>query len=441
VVKTFLQAWLRHMKKLLFLVLGIPFFVHAQETGIKFEQNTNWHEILEKSKAKHMMIFVDCFATWCGPCKKMDKEVYSNDTVGTYINANFISVKIQMDTSKSDNEDIKNWYAEAYSLKEEYKVEAYPTYLFFSPDGQILDRNSGYQEVHNFISMATNAIDPNQQYYTLLRDYKQGIKNFSRFPFLAYKAASLSEKALSAEIANDYVHNYLEKQSEADYCSKEHLDFIMDFKAVLKSDDRIIHICLHNPEKVDSLENKGFANNIVNDVVYKEEIAPHLTLDKGNSKDPDWIKITRSIENKYGKSYVKYNIVKAKVDWYRSKKDWKNYAKYLVQRVENNGPEKVPKDYYGMIYLNGNAFEVFRYSDNKKELEKALSWINLALLMTQKPFPSLMDTRANILYKLGRKTEATALEKEAASLSPKDKEIQTAFEKMKMGLPTWPVEL
>ncbi len=68
---------------------------HAQ--GIKFEENLSWQQLLDKAKVTNKYIFVDCYATWCGPCKMMDKDVYTSGKVGYLFNEHFISVKVQMD--------------------------------------------------------------------------------------------------------------------------------------------------------------------------------------------------------------------------------------------------------------------------------------------------------------------------------------------------------
>ncbi len=70
------------------------------EEGIAFEEGLSWQQVKEKALAANKHIFLDIFATWCGPCKQMDKQVYPNDTVGRFMNARFISVKVQMDSTK-----------------------------------------------------------------------------------------------------------------------------------------------------------------------------------------------------------------------------------------------------------------------------------------------------------------------------------------------------
>src|SRR5205807_219920 len=94
----------KNMKRLLCsLIMYLPLLILAQEnTGIKWTEGLTWEQVKEKAKKENKYIFLDCFATWCGPCKLMDKEIYTNDTVGSYFNDKFISVKVQMDKAKND---------------------------------------------------------------------------------------------------------------------------------------------------------------------------------------------------------------------------------------------------------------------------------------------------------------------------------------------------
>lgn len=61
------------MKKLsIFSALFIGALAFAQ--GIKFE-DTNFSTILAKAKKENKLIFIDAYASWCGPCKLMVKNV------------------------------------------------------------------------------------------------------------------------------------------------------------------------------------------------------------------------------------------------------------------------------------------------------------------------------------------------------------------------------
>src|SRR6266542_1757612 len=114
------------MKRLLCIViLFIPIAIIAQ--GIQFENGLSWQQIKQKAKAQNKFIFVDCYATWCLPCKKMEKEIFPLKDVGDYMNEHFISVRVQMDTSKADDAHIQGWYKDAAQLKDQYKVKAFPS--------------------------------------------------------------------------------------------------------------------------------------------------------------------------------------------------------------------------------------------------------------------------------------------------------------------------
>jgi tetratricopeptide (TPR) repeat protein len=110
-----------------------------------------------------------------------------------------------------------------------------------------------------------------------------------------------------------------------------------------------------------------------------------------------------------------------------------------VSQVENIGIANVGYGAKGANYLNDRAWPIFLYSNSRKELLKALSWseISIRLDSTYYNAPANMDTRANLLYKLGRKEEAIALEVKAILLDPNNKDIQINFNKMRNGTRTW----
>lgn len=101
-----------------------------KESGIQWVTGLSWEEVKEKAKRENKYIFLDCFTTWCGPCKMMDAEVYSNDSVGNYLNDRFLSVRVQMDRTANDNSFVKSWYSEAAAIQKKYHIEGYPTFIF-----------------------------------------------------------------------------------------------------------------------------------------------------------------------------------------------------------------------------------------------------------------------------------------------------------------------
>ena len=159
------------------LLTVIPFSVLAQgdasspteNKGIRFEDNLSWSAIQAKAKAEHKYIFMDCYTTWCGPCKYMAKTVFPQQETGEFFNDKFISVGVQLDTTAKDDDRVKSWYADGHAIAEQFDVRAYPTYLIFSPDGQPLHRLVGsYPTAKEFITHMQTSFDTSKQYYTQL---------------------------------------------------------------------------------------------------------------------------------------------------------------------------------------------------------------------------------------------------------------------------------
>jgi thiol-disulfide isomerase/thioredoxin len=146
----------------LLLLVALPHFVNAQDkAGIKFEEGP-FAEILKKSAQSKKLIFVDAYTSWCVPCKWMDKNVFVNDTISTFYNANFVSFK--QDMEKGEGPD----------LKTKYNVAVYPTYLFLNSDGTVLHRSTSRMEVQEFLKLGQTALDPKKTMSVLNSKYEQG---------------------------------------------------------------------------------------------------------------------------------------------------------------------------------------------------------------------------------------------------------------------------
>jgi len=439
------------MKRLFAVVLLCPFFSFAQSAtnkndstsvgGVYFEHLLTWQEILKKAKIENKHIFVDCYASWCGPCKMMDKNVYGLPATGAFMNSQFISVKLQMDTSKNDDFETRRWYAAAHEMMKMYHVEAYPTYLFFSPDGGILHRELGYQKPKDFLLIAKQALEPEHQYYSLLDAYKRGKKGFLDLPPLAREARRFRDLTSANEIATKYLHQFLDKQSREEVFTDANLNFVGEFRNVLSSSDPVFDYFLHYKVSADTIadEYQSFTTDIVNYIVEKEAIRPEIDRAKRHARDPNWTRISRRIRNRFGGNYVDKNLISAKVDWYRNAKNWRDYAKYLVEENDFINFEKLPNIPNNIVYLNNCAWDVFLYSSDQEELRKAIVWSDWTIKMSKDAGGGNLDTKANLLYKMGDTGDAILLEKKALETASKQDKaaIEKNLQKMEHGDPTW----
>lgn len=182
------------MKKI-FLILSLSFSItlFAEETGMHIEHNATWQQILDKAKKENKFIFLDAYASWCGPCKWMSKEVFPKPEVGASINPHYISAKIDMEKG------------EGLELAKKYNVRNYPTYLFFNSNGELVHRSLGSMPAADFISLCTNTLNPEKQFITLQKKYLSGVRDTAflrNFVLNANDAQdSLAQPALLAFLA------------------------------------------------------------------------------------------------------------------------------------------------------------------------------------------------------------------------------------------------
>jgi thioredoxin-related protein len=114
--------------------------------GIAFFEG-NWNEALEQAKKENKLIFLDVYATWCGPCKQLKANTFSNAEVGGLYNESFINVAL-------DGE-----MGEGKRIASLYKVRGYPSLLFIDGHGNVITRAVGYHNPSQFIRLGKNVLE------------------------------------------------------------------------------------------------------------------------------------------------------------------------------------------------------------------------------------------------------------------------------------------
>jgi thiol-disulfide isomerase/thioredoxin len=107
---------------------------------VKFFAGT-WKELLAKAEKDKKPFWVDIYTTWCGPCKIMSKFTFTDENVISLSSKSFLAYKI--DAEKG----------EGIKIASDYNIDAYPTVLFFGPDGKLLGREVGIQDAERFAYM------------------------------------------------------------------------------------------------------------------------------------------------------------------------------------------------------------------------------------------------------------------------------------------------
>ena len=152
---------------------------------------------LEAAKAENKLIFMDCYTSWCGPCKLMASKEFVQAKAGEYFNSRFVSVKIDMEKG------------EGVELRKKYDVNAYPTLLILNAGGELLCRYAGYLSVDKLIEFAENGVKGGGL-TDMHKRYEAGERSTE---FIRDYLAQLEEAAMSGTmytVANDFLQDKTE---------------------------------------------------------------------------------------------------------------------------------------------------------------------------------------------------------------------------------------
>lgn len=169
--------------------------------GIIFHDNESWSSILKLASEQNKLIFVDCYTTWCGPCKALAKEIFPQQAVGEFFNSNFVNIRYDME--KGDGKMLKEKYGK--------NIIGYPTLLFIDKTGKVVQQMAGFHEADELIAGAKKALQ-GRDLFTLTKEYRAGNRDFK---FLCEYMASLKGAFLkdsAAHVARDFLSNHHPKE-------------------------------------------------------------------------------------------------------------------------------------------------------------------------------------------------------------------------------------
>jgi len=407
-------------------ILSLISSAFAQDKGIKFEHHRTWAEIKSLAKKESKYIFIDVFATWCGPCREMDRSVYTSEKVGDFMNKKFISVKVQADKTPLDESHVKEWYSTAESLLKEYEIGVFPTLLFLSPDAKVM-KVCGFTDENGLIKTAAEAIDISNSYAIKLASYKNGEIVGVDLKELAISAKQFGDLINAGKIANDYINNVLFKLDDDQLFTKVNLEFIASY--IEDSNSKAFKLFANQQEKINTILGRYKAQNAIMNFINKKY------LPRENAwlqKKPNWDALEDTLVKKFG-VLAKEKIFERRMIYCLTIQDWNNYGiwyrKYLSNFLQNTT--------YDPNYLSWILFE---HVTDKNILIYACDIIMPYTI--EKWYPNdfeVYDTYANLLYKIGRKDKAIFWEEAAVKLSNGGKVFVGNLDKMKKGIKTWVV--
>ena len=113
--------------------------------GIDFIEQ-DWNKALSTAKNTNKLVFIDIYATWCGPCKMLKNKTFADKKVAEFFNQNFVNVSV--DAEKGVGIELSNKYA----------VSAYPTLVFTDSKGNPVLYSVGYMSGSELMAFAKAAL-------------------------------------------------------------------------------------------------------------------------------------------------------------------------------------------------------------------------------------------------------------------------------------------
>jgi len=363
--------------------------------GIKFE-DSNFASILAKAKKENKLVFIDAYASWCGPCKLMVKNIFPLQTVGDYYNSHFVNAKIDMEKG------------EGVGLAKKYNVKAFPTYLFINGDGEEVHRTLGYVEEKDFIQFAKDAEDPNKRLTSLKQKFEKGEKD----PEFLKNLAGLT-------IYND-----------ADFAGKV-LDRYFQQKTTLDQED--VQMLLSGTQSTESPMYKIFQakkadiTKIVPEAQYDrfdKSIKLNTIAKKAYNSDTktwnDSYFITET-QKFMTKEEAEKTLKRAKASRALKDKDIPAYEKLTIELYQDISKASSQE-------LNAIAWNFFENVNNKPSLQLAITWAQESV--KKKEEYANTDTLANLYNKVGDKKNAKIWAEKAIQLAKSEGQDSGDTEKL-----------
>lgn len=307
------------MKKIFFLVsLGSSIITFAQ--NINFQDNMEFSEILKKAKTENKIIFLDAYASWCGPCKMMEKNVFNKESVQEYYNANFINVRFDMEKG------------EGMDLARIYGVRSYPTFLFIDGDGKIIYKSMGYQPEKEFLETGKNAKKTTEEIVTKRLQFEKGEKDLSFLKQLFFETYKI-EIDFAKKVAERYFQNKKDKNF-----SKE--EAFMLFNILKSSDSPYYQLFIDNKTEITKYISEKAYSDFDTSIKLNTLLQEAINKENNEIDDEKYLKNAVNITSEKEANKVLNDF---KMNYYFSVKNFDKFAETSLKYFQNENEQRKNK--------------------------------------------------------------------------------------------------
>lgn len=314
-------------------------------------QDLPFKDLIAKAKKENKIVFIDAYAAWCGPCKMMERNIFTKKSVSDYYNANFVNARFDME--KGEGRDIAA----------KYGVRSYPTYLFLNGDGELISQNMGYMEESPFLAMAKEVNSPNNKKGSLKDRFAKGEKD----PEFLINIIKLNSST-DFEFAKKASERYFENKKKTEELSKDDVSYLLFF---LKSvEDPNYKVFIDRKSEIIKFLPENTYTEFGNQLKLSKIAEESLDLQNKRINDEYFLK---NAEPLVGKDEARRRLNQIKLGYYEQNGNFAEYEKTALEYYKNS-------DSFDTNELLKTAWV---FSDNVKtqvSLKKAVEWAEKSVM-------------------------------------------------------------
>ncbi|MEN0005630.1 MAG: thioredoxin family protein [Bacteroidota bacterium] len=387
------------MKNLLFTTLFfvVSYIASAQPLNI-IQQD--YSKALQIAQQEDKLILIDFYTDWCGPCKKLDKLVFQNDSIQQILSTQFVLLKYDAEKDKT------------FHLSKKHHVSSYPTTIVLNKNGYVLNRKYGFpgetfehmsQQVLAFTAEAVELDRTNQ----ILKGYTNEV-DLSSYPRFYIDFINRDDLKVTKDQAFiDYWSSIEDRTSEGYFSTLMYFGgsapaFVADTSLRYKD----AYLDLYGKTDTETL--------------FFFLASGKFDAAIANKSQAEFDAALVYAEQALSKKWIADILPFFKMDMLKAQNKWTELFATYEQQKDNgelsNG------------YINHISWDVYKNCDDQAVIATCLDWMQE--VTKQEPTYAYLDTYAFLAYKAGLKKEAKRIAALAIAAGKKEEVATDSMEEL-----------
>lgn len=351
----------------------------AQES-INFSDKP-FSELLAQAKKEKKLVFLDAYASWCGPCKLLEKNIFPQTDVKEFYNKTFINTHIDMEKG------------EGPAIASKYMIRSYPSLLFVNGDGEVIQKALGYMNAEDFLALGKEVGNPLNATESPKALFAKGEKD-PQFLETIIKNNANSDYDFAKKAAERYFEVKKDKN-----LTKEEISYILYF--IKSTKDPLYKFFVEDKDEIIKTVPLDSYTQFANQIKLSEVLEASINAKEGTINDDAYYKNATPI---VGKDEAEKALNRVKISLYPQTGNFEGYEKAAIDYYKN-------ADDFDAGELDKAAWIFSQNVTNTTSLNKAKIWAEKSVMKGENP------ENTYILAKLYQKTGDLVKAKSFAEMS------------------------